>query len=86
MKIDIRIGDYPVPTVFYLVIELTGKILNFSSFNIVVEKSILNTRLIDIEKANKLKEKSIDIFNSSAPFFNDICFTLSSEKNVKMLL
>ena len=83
MKIDIKIGDYPVPTVYYLVTDLTGKILNISSFNIVVEKPILNTKLIDIEKAKNLNEKSIDIFNSSAPFFNDICFTFSSEKNGK---
>ena len=83
MKIDIRIGDYPVPTVYYLVTDLTGKILNTSSLNIVVEKPILNTKLIDLETAKQLNEKSIDIYNSSAPFFNDICFTFSSEKNGK---
>ena len=81
MKIDIKIGDYPVPTVYYLVIDLTGKILNISSFNFVVEKPILNTKIIDLEKAEKLNEKSIDIYNSSSPFFNDICFIFSSEKN-----
>ena len=49
----------------------------------LLKKPILNTKLIDLEKAKTLNEKSIDIFNSSAPFFNDICFTFSSEKNGK---
>ena len=36
---------------------------------------------MNLERAYKLNQKSINIYNSSEPFYNDICFTFSSEIN-----
>ena len=79
---DIQVDDYPVPLVLIFAIDENGNFLNIpSSTNIIVEKPILNSIYFNLERAYKLKQKSINIFNSSDPFYNDICFTFSSEIN-----
>ena len=82
IKIDIQIEDYPVPSVLIFASDENGNILTISSStNFTIEKPILNSTYLKLERAYKLKQKSIDVFNSSAPFYNDICFPFTSEIN-----
>ena len=82
IKIDIQVDDYPVPTVLIFALDENENLLNIpSSSNFIVEKPIINSDYLNLERAYKLNQKSIDVFNSSDPFFNDICFTFSSEIN-----
>ena len=53
------------------------------SLDIVIEKPIANYSYLNIDKVFKLNEKSINIYNSSDPFFNDICFIFAFENNDK---
>ena len=36
---------------------------------------------MNLERSYEINQKSIDVFDSSDPFYNDICFTFSSEIN-----
>ena len=82
IKIDIQIEDYPVPSVLIFASDENENILTIpSSTNFTIEKPILNSTYLKLERAYKLKQKSIDVFNSSTPFYNDICFPFSSEIN-----
>ena len=83
IKVDVKVGDYPTPSVFFLIIDENENIVTMPSVNIVIEKPIANYSYMNIDRAFKLNEKSINIYNSSDPFFNDICFTFVSENNGK---
>ncbi len=83
IKLDVKVGDYPTPSVFLLTIDENGNIVNMPSVDIVIEKPIANYNYLNIDRAYKLNEKSINIYNSSDPFFNDICFIFASENNGK---
>ena len=82
IKIDIQVDDYPVPTVLIFALDENKNLLNIpSSSNFIVEKPIINSDYLNLERAYKLNQKSINIYNSSELFYNDICFTFSSEIN-----
>ena len=82
IKIDIKTDNYPIPSVLLSIIDEYGNILKVpDSSNFTIEKPILNSKNLNIEKAYKLKQKSIDIYDISHPFYNDICFPFTSEIN-----
>ena len=61
---------------------ITGEILNSTNicFNLKINKTVnlLKLRIENIEEQKKLISQGINIFNSSFPFFNDICFHFES--------
>ena len=82
IKVDAVVGDYPIPSVQFFLCDENGNYLDSSSLsNIIVEKPILNPDYLNLERASYLNNKLINMFNTSEPFYNDICFKFSSEKN-----
>ena len=55
--------------------ELDSSLCN----DIIMKKPILDTDVLDIEKAKYAKEQGYDIYNSNDAMFNDICTPFTSE-------
>ena len=54
--------------------------------NIEINKPIRNYSNIDLITANYFYNKGIDVFNESDPFFNDICYTYTTNKSTDATL
>ena len=83
IKADIIIENYPVSSFLFLIYDQNGNILDTSSISVNIEKPILNVDYLNLDRAKYLSNKLINMYNSSDPFYNDICFKFSSEVNGK---
>ena len=78
VKYEILKEDSMVNQVEYRVYRENGKELDLMVCqNINIEISYPYNPNIDLSTAEELSEKGIDVFNSSDPFFNDICYPYS---------
>lgn len=69
--------------------SLTGERLNLKfceGEKVEVTVPINNTKGVNVTLAQELADKGIDVYNSSDPFFNDVCFPYTSEDGTDVTL
>ena len=87
IKIDEIIENSSVNKVTFLSYDSKGnKLDNSICKNVEIQKPIINENLIDFSLSNTYNELGINIFNPKDKFFNDICFTYTSENGTDLTL
>ena len=89
MKVDIEREDQITNQVEYSVYDITGKKLNLSlcdSVEITVSSPIKNTGSLNLTLAADLAESGYDLYNSSDPFYTDVCTPYTTEDNTDIPL
>ena len=89
MKVDIEREDQITNQVEYSVYDITGKKLNLSlcnSVEITVSSPIKNSDSLNLTLAADLAESGYDLYNSSDPFYTDVCTPYTTEDNTDIPL
>lgn len=88
IKLDVEVENSSVSSVTYYVYSESGIQLNLSVCNttVTVDIPITNTSNLNLALAEELSSEGIDVFNSSDSFFNDICYSYTSENGTDVTL
>lgn len=89
VKLDIDLKNSTTNQVEYSIYSQEGEKIDLSPCNetpVEIFYPIVENENLNLNLAKNLSEKNIDIYNSSHPFFNDICFTFKSQYNTDVTL
>lgn len=88
-KIELERENEKTNQLEYAVYSIKGEKLNLeycNKANIVITSNIKNTEGIDIDLAIELSELGIDIYDSQDDFFNELCYSFTSDNNTDVIL
>ena len=87
LKVDKSIENSPVNQVFFYLYDFKGNKLDSSLCeNINIEKPLINIDNLNLNLAEELYQKGIDIYKANNSFFNNLCNPFSSENGTDVTL